>query len=331
MQQRIRLRARVPSCSDGLFDAHDRSRLSHAESRDGGLSPFDEAIRDLTADADVLLASPYINLGYLESILADAASWRVLTDMEAWLGSERSGTRHRIGEFATQHHEKIHDVRDLQVKAIITDEGALVGSANFTRKGLAGRDELAVSLNESESVDELRDWFDELWSNSSPATLDELDELISTSQFTSRDVTYRSTSSIPSDAPRVKSTLTGGTERTQRASESTGNPDAHRRLVERVSEAPSRRWIDRHFDLIEDVLLIAGLSNTDRALVASIPKSGGINVTINNRYVLTNMRTARNRTEFILDENTNGLSEFASRAIEEYRFSARTGKRAPSF
>ena len=41
------------------------------------------------------------------------------------------------------------------------------------------------------------------------------------------------------------------------------------------------------------------------------------------------MRTARNLTEFILHENTNGLSEFASRAIEEYRFSARTGKRAP--
>lgn len=112
--------------------------------------------------------------------------------------------QNRIGEFVTQHHEKIHDVRDLHAKAIVAGEGALVGSANFTRKGLAGRDELAVSLDEPESVDELRDWFDELWSNSSSATLEELDEFISTSQSTPRDVTHRSTLSIPSDAPRVK-------------------------------------------------------------------------------------------------------------------------------
>jgi hypothetical protein len=53
------------------------------ESRSGGQSPFDRAIWELTAGEDVLLASPYINLDYLESILADTASWRVLTDMEA--------------------------------------------------------------------------------------------------------------------------------------------------------------------------------------------------------------------------------------------------------
>jgi len=49
----------------------------------GAQSPFDKAIWELTAGEDVLLASPYINLDYLESILADTASWRVLTDMEA--------------------------------------------------------------------------------------------------------------------------------------------------------------------------------------------------------------------------------------------------------
>jgi len=290
-----------------------------AESCDGGLSLFDEAIRDLTADADVLLASPYINLDYLESILADAASWRVLTDMEAWLGSERSGTRHRIGEFATQHHEKIHDARDLHAKAIITDEGALVGSANFTRKGLAGRDELAVSLNESESVDELRDWFDELWSNSSPATLDELDEFISTSQSTSRDVTYRSTLSISSDAPRVNSSL--AKESNNRDSiEIPEDIDVQEKLVERVMEASSREWIDHHFDLLEEVLATTGLLSDDPRLVTSIPKAGGIHVTINSRFILTIMRSDRTHTGFILSDDTEGLDELIARASNYERF-----------
>lgn len=252
------------------------------ESRDGGPSPFDETIRELTAGEDVLLASPYINVDYLESLLADAASWRVLTDMEAWLGSERSETRVRIREFVARHHEDVHDVRDLHAKTVVAGDRALVGSANFTWKGLAGRDELAVSLDESELVDELRGWFDELWSNSSPAKLDELDELVTTSSSTSRDRTRQPAASISSDAPRVRSTLTRSTERTQRRSESTGNPDAHRQLIERVSEALNRQWIDRHFDLIEDFLVTAGLSNDGQALVTSIPKDSGINVTINN-------------------------------------------------
>ena len=126
------------------------------ESRSGGQSPLDRTIRELTAGEDVLLASPYINLDYLESILADTASWRVLTDMEAWLGSERSETRARIREFVARHHEDVHDVRDLHAKAIVAGDRAFVGSANFTRKGLAGRDELAVTLDEPELVDELR-------------------------------------------------------------------------------------------------------------------------------------------------------------------------------
>jgi hypothetical protein len=63
------------------------------ESADGGASPFSTAIREIGAGEDVLFASPYITLDYLEDVLNDTASWRLLTDMEAWLDNYRTSEK----------------------------------------------------------------------------------------------------------------------------------------------------------------------------------------------------------------------------------------------
>ena len=127
------------------------------ESADGGVSPFDTVIREIVTGEDVLFASPYITLDYLESVLDDTDSWRLLTDMEAWLDNYRTSERETIREFVARYHERIRDVRNLHAKAVIGETGALVGSTNLTRTGLGGRDELGVRFDEPERIAELRE------------------------------------------------------------------------------------------------------------------------------------------------------------------------------
>jgi phosphatidylserine/phosphatidylglycerophosphate/cardiolipin synthase-like enzyme len=130
------------------------------ESAAGGESPFDVAIQEIVAGEDVLVACPYITLEYLEPVLGSASSWRLLTDVEAWLGNYGTNERNTIREFIAHYHDRIHDVRNLHAKAVVGETGALVGSANLTWTGLQGRDELGVRLNELKRIEELREWFD---------------------------------------------------------------------------------------------------------------------------------------------------------------------------
>lgn len=291
------------------------------ESVSGGISPFDTAIREIVADENVLIACPYITLDYIEPLLHDATSWRLLTDVEAWLDNCGTNERKAIREFIARHHERIHDVRNLHAKAVVGETGALVGSANLTWTGLQGRDELAVRFEKSERIEELREWFGGLWTASTPAKLDKIDDRIQISPPTPSSARRSSAMLIPSESRRVNASLTTGRETKPRISEHPkefGNE--HEKLVERVKKAPSGDWIDRHFDLIAEMLEITGLADDDPTLVMSLPKSGGIHVTINHRYVLSMMRTAQTRTEFILSAGTENLDQYITQAVEDYRF-----------
>lgn len=299
------------------------------ESRNGCASPFAEAIQELTASEQLSLACPYINVEYLRSALEHVSSWRLLTDAKAWLAGQNAGKRASIQEFIERHHESINHVEDLHAKAIIGDGGALVGSANFTEKGLWKREELSVLLNDSENVDELRAWFDGLWARSDPVKLDELDAYVRTAPAAPTGVSHHGAPSFTSNAPKVRDSRATNESSGQRVSETVEDENVHRRLVERVGKAPSRDWINQHFDLFEELLAVTGLSEDDPILVASIPQSGGIHITINNRYVLTPMRTARSQASFILSDDTDGLDELISQATKYEPFSNANNEPAP--
>jgi hypothetical protein len=292
------------------------------ESAGGGASPFDTAIREIVADEDVLIACPYITLGYLESALQEATSWRLLTDVEAWLGNYSTSERESIREFIARYHEQIHDVRNLHAKAVIGETGAFVGSANLTWTGLQGRDELAVRFDEIERVKELREWFDGLWAESTPAKLDDIDEHIRTTSPAPSSAKRGSTTSISSDARRVNASLTVDKGTKQPTSEiSEESKSEHEKLVKRVEKAPSREWIDRHFDLIAELLNVTGLTDDDPILVTSIPTSGGIHVTINHRVVIAVMRPTKSETGFILSDGTEHLEYLITEATKHETFS----------
>ena len=67
-----------------------------AESANGGPSPFDETICWVVCDRTISIACPYLDLNYLKQICALSRSWRLLTDLEAWLAAFNAKSRHKI-------------------------------------------------------------------------------------------------------------------------------------------------------------------------------------------------------------------------------------------
>lgn len=289
------------------------------ESAGGGLSPFDTAIREIVTDESVLVACPYITLDYLESVLREADSWRLLTDTEAWLDNYATDQREAIREFIARNHERIHDIRNLHAKAVIGETSALVGSANLTRMGIGKRDELAVRLDEPDRIAELREWFDDLWEEGSPANLDEIDDRIRTSSPVPSS--GGGGTSISSSARRVSASITKDEMRESNgAVAEMGDEDAHERLVKQIAKAPSRDWMVRHLHLLEKLLSKIEISNQDPSLFMSITQDGELHITINNRLVY-GIQPFRARTLFILSINTNRIDELRAQAAYSEPFS----------
>jgi len=125
----------------------------------GDVSPFDEAVISVVKDNNVKIACPYLNLTYVQRIIRLSQSWQILTDAEEWLASHNKNAREQIQKFIKDNSERIHHCRDLHAKVIVAGEKALVGSANFTHKGITQRTEMSVLFEDEPQVEELDLWF----------------------------------------------------------------------------------------------------------------------------------------------------------------------------
>src|SRR5207248_10483111 len=102
----------------------------------GGVSPFDEAIIEVVKDKDIAVACPYLSLKYLDRLIKLSQSWRVLTDIEEWISCHNRTAQYQIRDFIKKHSKRIHHCKDLHAKVLISGKKAVVGSANFTEKGI---------------------------------------------------------------------------------------------------------------------------------------------------------------------------------------------------
>lgn len=125
----------------------------------GTVSPIDEAIDQMVRGQHVDIVCPYIGLPYLKRIIKQASSWRLLSDVDQWIISQAQNSRSKIYDFITAHSESIRHYPDLHAKVIIAENKALVGSANFTEKGMTKRIEMCTLFENKRQVEELRDWF----------------------------------------------------------------------------------------------------------------------------------------------------------------------------
>jgi len=292
-----------------------------------GQSPFDAAIREITDGEEALLACPYIAPDYLEDITGQADNWFLLTDVGEWLSIHGRSNREAIQNFLIDHRDQVRHVNDLHAKVVLSNDRALIGSANFTTKGLTGRTEMSVLLDEQETIDELTYWFETAWSVYDPPEINRVKTYIETSDGTPSPAHTPSNVSFPSDeSPGTASLSTSsGTEDEIDVEQE----DSHEDLVQRVAKAPSPEWAYSYLKLANELLSEVGLSNEDPRLLMSLPQAGTLPITVNNRYALVAFRDEQSRTEFILPSDAPEAETYVEEADYSGRFDPIYGEDEP--
>lgn len=245
----------------------------HEGSYDGERSPFDEAIEKVSEGQSVRIACPYVSPGVLATIDARAESWQLLTDGDEWLASAReTETWEQVISWLEADPDCIRTLDGLHAKVVLTSETALLGSANLTDTGLTRREEMSVVLSDSDDVAELHAWFDGIRSRSTSIS----PEMVRDSMEWSGETRRSSQSFTPSveNTPRPRATRVRGRHSSDDDGEKPVDDEIYDRLLARIQRAPSRVWVERHLDLMCELIEIAELSESDEQVVTSVPKSG---------------------------------------------------------
>ncbi|NJO18855.1 MAG: hypothetical protein HC838_00600 [Spirulinaceae cyanobacterium RM2_2_10] len=193
----------------------------------------------------------------------------------------------------------------------------MLGSANFTEKGITGRTEVSVLFETEPQVEELQAWFESLWSQSSPVRMNEIATYINLLPSQGRMETDRPSIELPSDAPKIRSRLALARQAQEPSRQVIESQDksSHQRLIEIIRQAPNREWIEEYLDLMHELLDFAKLSNEDPRLVFSLPQSNILKVTINRRQVLTAFRRGEPVVGFLIGHDFEELPQIAPEAV----------------
>jgi len=248
------------------------------DSMDDGVSPFDTVITEMVEGQELHIACPYLGLDYLQRIITRSSGWRLLTDVQEWLASHASESRPHIVDFILANGDRVRHCKDLHAKVLIAGKQALAGSANFTTKGITRRVEVSVLFDSCEHVQELRAWFDLLWSQTAPVAEANLRSCASNMPPPSFE-----TAALPCTFPGVASQL-------RQSTSVSGSADAETRLIARLRLAPNRQWAESWLDLAKELIEVAELDADDPRLEMSLPQGKFLPITINRRYVLTAFR-----------------------------------------
>lgn len=298
------------------------------ESASGGISPFDEAILHVCAEQEVWIVCPYLNTSYLQRIITYSTSWKLITDIEEWLAICDHKNRTNLQAFLLQNQHNIHHIRDLHAKVIVSDTTALVGSANFTDKGITSRVEMSVLFEQEPQVSALREWFDTLWQQSASVAPDELQQYIVAIQPLS-SLQDKKEQRLTSHGPSIRSKLKPVTSHKKPQIPAFHDDMVFQNLVKRIRSTATRAWINAYFNLMEILINETGLSNDDPRLVISLPKSKYfLPVSVNNRYVLAPHLDTRNLLvgiiygpEFEFSPEVQAQTTYNPRALYDWRFS----------
>lgn len=276
-------------------------RLVHhtAESIDGGVSPFATELSTIVQGGKVDIACPYISVNYIEGLLARCPSWRILTDAEEFISTSRD----LAVAFLVEHRNNVRHLRDLHAKVVIGINSVLVGSANLTEKGLAGRDEMGVLFENDQKLHELRAWFDELWGQAEEIVAGDLARFVATLPGPTKQPPPDQR--IPCSARRVRASMPALTK-----VGAPRDPDGSTRLVEKLRQAPSRMWAAHYLDLVRTLLVALELEESDTRLVMSTPSGPELAVTLCQRYVLSAFRKRQTALSMMLPKEPSVLDGF---------------------
>ena len=171
-------------------------------------SPFDEAILEVARFGSVSIVSPYIGVDYLDRIIQVSPTWRLITDIEAWLSSLSMRARPKAWLFIRENLPKIHHCPAIHAKTVISQELAMIGSANLTNTGILNRTEMGILIDEPKMVAELNTWFDAIWHQTLPPIADETNSFVQwLDEEAARSSVSRERFSLSASSKKIRSRL----------------------------------------------------------------------------------------------------------------------------
>lgn len=272
-------------------------------------------VLDSALASEIRLVCPYLAHGVVKQLIGKRG-FRLVTDFDACFERVEDD---RLLDFLADEREFLRHLPDVHAKVICTDAAVFLGSANFTRSGLANRDEMGCIIFDRPLVDQVLNWFEELWNvgqEIQPADIVHIRKHVSTRQRNaapkphiiepqaarSGRATQRSLGWIGElEVSASPVAITGNIDEDIPASDTLAERNelvAHVRKLTR-----SRAEADRVLTLLARALSIADLPVDDARLHLNFGKEA-ICVVINQRYVA--WCSYERRTEqfgFILDDS----------------------------
>ncbi len=256
--------------------------IYHKTNSLNGISPFDDAIINLVSKKQIRIASPYINIYYLQKIIRLANDWQLITDIDELLFSIKSSKQvDNLIDFIDKNKSKIRHLPSLHAKTIISDTQIFLGSSNFTNNGIFFNNELSVVITDKNKANELIEWFDEWWYKSDNITFNQLKLVL---KNFSKKQDYPKLIKLASNTPKIKTKpvqITGKSKTTQEIL-----PITEISIINYLKKWNNKKWEYNFFKLIKKVIEISSLSKESDYLALTLTKSRQITVQINNRIVL---------------------------------------------
>jgi hypothetical protein len=303
--------------------------IYHKENAPSNVSPFDEAVVQIAHNEHVNIACPYLGLNYLSRITLLCKSWRLLTDVEAWIQSQNVNQRASILDFIKMNLNSIRHFPKLHAKTIMNENSAIFGSANFTESGICHRTELSAYLNDDDSVNELNRWFNSQWNQAFEISLDKVQDFMSALPKENPNNSAIKVSISP-EIPKMDSQLLLFDKKNISSTPIYDINEYNLRLIEKVNIFSDRNWLNSYLDLAESLISRLGIKSNDSRLAMSIPQKGYwiLPISINNRYVLAPFfKKGRAMIGIIYGSEYAQMPNIQSSVIEDGKFSALSGEK----
>ncbi len=277
-------------------------------------SPFDEAILEIAKGKNIFIACPYLGLAYLEKITLECNSWILITDFLEWVKAHGEKGRREIVEFIARNPEKIRHMQNLHAKVIFSDEKCLIGSANFTEKGIFKRSEMSILFEDIEKMREIADWYDGLWNKSYEIRYEEAYQYLSNlpkiesvpSAIIPKNFKNNSIKKIIKK-PTIVTIVKIENKELDILLEDESN------LVKTIVRLNNKDWAEKYGKMVGFIIKELNIENEDSRFHISLHKIGSrvIKFTIGNRVILTGrLINDENYLQLLLGNDFSDLKNF---------------------
>jgi hypothetical protein len=284
-------------------------------------SPFLEELIDIFEENDVMVACPYIDRKILSFLISRANNVKIVSDVVAWLESCSTKERVKTIEFINALGERLHHCPKLHAKVFFNESKSLIGSANLTNSGMLRNIEMSVVLDNSEKLDELRQWFKKLWDITEPLDYDNMNEINNWEKRVAKDkeVKQKNKLNITKDNSPIISGYIPTKLRKYKKQLSESDEEVLSRIKKVIDLFPSLEWFNEFLDIWEYILEYFDIQVDDQRITLSVPKAKDkLAMTVGQRYVATGF--TRGEIALIMPINPDINEEDKSSIIKQERF-----------